>query len=109
MDGETSLELSDVRTVEQMPISRSCIARKEDIKSWPHLVDVLITELEVDEITLIIGLQEKPTISFKTNWDTYSLCIISCLGQFLSHISPLPGPLPDQCCCAVCRNCSSFK
>ena len=38
MDGETSLELSDVRTVEQMPISRSCIARKEDIKSWPHLV-----------------------------------------------------------------------
>ena len=50
-----------------------------------------------------------PTISFKTNWDTYSLCIISCVVQFLSHISPLAGPLPDQCCCAVYRNCSSFK
>ena len=66
MDGETSLELSDVRTVEQMPISRSCIARTEDIKSWPHLVDVPITELEVDKITLIIGLQEKPSIFFAT-------------------------------------------
>ena len=59
IDEETSLELSNVQTVEQMPISRSCIARKEDIKSWPHLVNVPITELEVDEITLIIGLQEK--------------------------------------------------
>ena len=70
MDGETSLELSDVRTVEQMPISRSCIARKEDIRSWPHLVDVLITELEVDEITLIIGLQEKPSIFLPLEYRT---------------------------------------
>ena len=70
IDGETSLELSNVRTVEQMPISRSCIARKEDIKSWPHLVDVPITELEVDEITLIIGLQEKPSIFLPLEYRT---------------------------------------
>ena len=70
MDGETSLELSNVRTVEQMPISRSCIARKEDIKSWPHLVDVPITELPVDEITLIIGLQEKPSIFLPLEYRT---------------------------------------
>ena len=70
MDGETSLELSNVRTVEQMPISRSCIAQKEDIKSWPHLVDVPITELQVDEITLIIGLQEKPSICLPLEYRT---------------------------------------
>ena len=69
-DVEISLELSDVRTAEQMPISRSCIARKEVIKSWPHLVDVPISELEVDEITLIIGLQEKPSIFLPLEYRT---------------------------------------
>ena len=62
MDGETSLELSNVRTVEKMPIAGSCIARKEDIKSWPHLNGVPITELDVNEVTLVIGLQERPSI-----------------------------------------------
>ena len=70
VDERTSLELSNVRTVQQMPISRSCIARKEDVKNWPHLGDVPITEIEVDEITLVIGLQEKPSILLQLEYHT---------------------------------------
>ena len=62
--------LLSYQPAEQMPNSRSCIARKEVIKSWPHLVDVPISELEVDEITLIIGLQEKPSIFLPLEYRT---------------------------------------
>ena len=34
-------------------------------------------------------------ISFKTDWDTYSLCIIVWLVQFRCHISPLPSQAPS--------------
>ena len=102
MDGETSLELSDVRTVEQMPISRSCIARKEDIKSWPHLVDVPITELEVDEITLIIGLQEKPSIflplEYRTGGENDPVAIRYSLGWTV--VGPI-GKGKDEACYAT--------
>ena len=36
----------------------------------PHLVNVPITELEVDEIILIIGLQEKPVIFLSLEYRT---------------------------------------
>ena len=41
------------------------------------------------------------TISFKTNWDTYSLRIISCLVQVLSHnfSPPRPPPRSMLLCC----------
>ena len=102
MDGETSLELSDVRTVEQMTISSSCIARKEDIKSWPHLVDVPITELEVDEITLIIGLQEKPSIflplEYRTGSENDPVAIRYSLGWAV--VGPI-GKRKDEACYAT--------
>ena len=40
MDESVSVELSNMRTVEHMPISESCIARKEDVEKWPHLCDI---------------------------------------------------------------------
>ena len=40
MDESVSVELPNVRTVKYMPISESCIAKKEDLENWPHLSDI---------------------------------------------------------------------
>ena len=45
MDNRTSVDLSNVRTVNEIPISGSCIAKREDVKSWPHLNGVGLHEL----------------------------------------------------------------
>ena len=60
LDGETLIELSNVRTVDQMPISEACVAKKGDVRSWSHLRDLLLQELETREVMLVIGLQENP-------------------------------------------------
>ena len=39
-----------------------------------------------------LSSRSQATIIFKTDWDTYSLLIISWFVHFLSHISPLPSP-----------------
>ena len=62
MDDKISVELPNVRTVDQMPISESCIAKKGDIHKWPHLRDVPLQELETGEVMLVIGLQDKPAL-----------------------------------------------
>ena len=51
----------------------------------------------INEIALLVYF----TISFKTNWDTYSLRIISCLVQVLSHnfSPPRPPPRSMLLCC----------
>lgn len=36
MDESVVVELPSVKTVAQMPISRSCIPRKGDLARWPH-------------------------------------------------------------------------
>jgi hypothetical protein len=58
LDGETLIELSNVRTVNQMPISEACIAKKGDVRSWSHLRDLPLQVLETREVLLVIGLQE---------------------------------------------------
>ena len=40
VDETMSVELSNVRTVKQMPISIDCIAKKGDLNTWPHLCDI---------------------------------------------------------------------
>ena len=51
----------------------------------------------------------EPPYKTDCNWDTNIYAIITCFVQFLFRISPLSGPFPDQCYCAVRRNCSSLK
>ncbi len=46
MDDEISVKLSDIRTVDQMAISETCIAKKEDLKKLPHLCDLPMHELD---------------------------------------------------------------
>lgn len=57
-----SEELLNVRTVEQIPVSVSCIPKREDILNWSHLRDVDLPELSASDVGLIIGLKEKPSL-----------------------------------------------
>ena len=62
LDGSTAVELTKVKTVKQMPVSKGCIAKKMDLKKWPHLQDIEIPELNDDEVMLLIGLKEQPRL-----------------------------------------------
>ena len=63
MDNKVSEELTNVRTVEQIPMSSTCIPRKDYISNWPHLRDVELLESSVSDVGLIIGLKETPTLT----------------------------------------------
>ena len=60
IDGSFSIELSNVHTVNKMSIPQSCVAKKKDIVSWPHLQDIGLHDLNDVDIMLVIGLQERP-------------------------------------------------
>ena len=62
MDESVSVELSNVRTVNYMPISESCIAKKEDLENWPHLSDIELQQLDIGGVILVIGLKEKANL-----------------------------------------------
>ena len=49
IDNEASVDLSNVGTVTEIPISGSCIAKREDVRSWPHLNDIDLHELKVGD------------------------------------------------------------
>lgn len=62
MDESIVVELPGVRTVAQMPIFRSCIPRKGDLARWPHLQGIHIPAVRDTEVSLLIGLKEKPSL-----------------------------------------------
>ena len=62
LDGSTAVELSKVKTVKQMPVSKGCIPKKIDLERWPHLKDIEIPELADGEVLLLIGLKERPRL-----------------------------------------------
>lgn len=62
MDESVSVEMSNVRTVKYMPISESCIAKKEDLEHWPHLCGIELQQLDIGGVMLVIGLKEKPNL-----------------------------------------------
>ena len=46
LDGSTEVELKQVKTVKEIPISKSCVPKQVDLNKWPHLRDVCVPELE---------------------------------------------------------------
>ena len=84
MDETVSVELSNVRTVKQMPLSSDCIAKKGDLTRWPHLFDIELQELEVEEVMLVIGLKEKPNLflplEYKAGGEDEPAAVIYSLG-----------------------------
>ena len=70
MDEAMLVELSNVRTVKQMPISSDCIAKKGDLRKVPHLCDIELQELEVGKVMLVVGLKEKPNLFLPLEYTT---------------------------------------
>ncbi|XP_022790440.1 LOW QUALITY PROTEIN: uncharacterized protein LOC111329941 [Stylophora pistillata] len=60
LDESVTVELLNVKTFNDMPISISCIAKTEDLTWRPHLRDIDIPVLEYGEVLLLIGLKENP-------------------------------------------------
>ena len=58
MNESVIVELSNVRTVNNMPISTSCIVKTEDLARRPHLRDIDIPVIETGDVMLLIGLKE---------------------------------------------------
>ena len=45
-----------------MPITESCITKKEDLKHWPHLHDVELQQLDIGSVMLVVGLKDNPSL-----------------------------------------------
>ena len=102
MDETVSVELSNVRTVKQMPISSDCIAKKGDLNRWPHLYDIELQESEVGEVMLVIGLNEKPNLflplEYKAGGEDEPLAVRYSLGWTVT--GPVGGQKDDPKCSA---------
>lgn len=102
MDETMSLELANVRTVKQMTISSDCIAKKGDLKKWPHLREIELWELEDGEVLLMVGLEEKPNLFFlleyKAGREDEPVEVRYSLGWTL--IAPVGGQKDDPNCSA---------
>ena len=102
MDETVSVELSNVRTVKQMPLSSDCIAKKGDLTRWPHLCDIELQELEVGEVMLVIGLKEKPNLflplEYKAGGEDEPVAVRYSLGWTV--IGPVGGQKDDPNCSA---------
>ena len=100
MDNKVSEELTNVRTVEQIPVSSTCIPRKDDISNWPHLRDVELLESSVSDVGLIIGLKEKPTLFIplecRSGGDSEPVAVRYSLGWTV--MGPLSGTRVDDRC-----------
>ena len=98
--GGRVVELTNVRTVEQIPVSSTCIPRKDDISNWPHLRDVELLESSVSDVGLIIGLQEKPTLFIplegRSGGDSEPVAVRYSLGWTV--MGPLSGTRVDEHC-----------
>ena len=62
MDESTVIELPNVKTVKGMPISPSCIPKRDDLSKWSHLDRIDIPELKKGEVMLLIGVKERPSL-----------------------------------------------
>lgn len=61
LDGTTTVELPNVKTVKSMSVSKDCIPRQTDLERWQHLQDIKIPEIKGD-VLLLIGLKENPRL-----------------------------------------------
>ncbi|PFX13875.1 hypothetical protein AWC38_SpisGene22013 [Stylophora pistillata] len=94
MDEIVFVDLPNVRTVKQMPISIHCIVKKGDITRWSHLCDIKLQELEVEEVMLVIGLKERPSLflpqEYKAGGEDERVAVRYSLGWTVI------GPVHDQ-------------
>lgn len=84
LDEATAVELLNVKTVNQMPISPSCIPQQEDLNKWSHLCGLHVPVLKNKEVVLLIGVKERPSmflpLEYKMDGDTEPIAIRYSLG-----------------------------
>ena len=95
IDDSVEVELCNVKTVVNVPISTSCIAlQREDLVRWTHLHGIDIPSIEDGEVSLLIGLKERPTLflllELKTGGDNEPIAIQYSLGWTVM------GPMGNQ-------------
>ena len=56
------VEILKIKTVNQMPISPSCVAKQEDLNRWPYLRGLEMLDLDRAEMMLLIGVKECPNL-----------------------------------------------
>ena len=64
------VEIPKVKTVNQMPISPSCVAKQEDLNRWPHLRGLEMPDLDNAEVMLLIGVTECPNLFVPLDYKT---------------------------------------
>ena len=98
LDGSTEVELKQVKTVKEIPISKSCVPKQVDLNKWSHLPDVCVPELEDKSIELLIGLKEKPRLFFplecKESSDGEPIAVRYSLGWTV--MGPIGGEKEDD-------------
>ena len=62
MDESMLVELPSVKTVAQVPISRSYILGKVDLARWPRFQGIGITAVRDTDVLLVIGPKKKPSL-----------------------------------------------
>ena len=101
IDDSVEVELRDVKNVVNMPISTSCIAKREDLVRWPHLRGIDISSIGDREVSLLIGLKVRPSLflplELKTGGDNEPIALRCSLGWAVM------GPVGEQ---KGDRNCS---
>ena len=103
IDDSVEVELCNAKTVVNMPISTSCIAsQREDLVHWTHLHGIHIFSIEDGEVSLLIGLKERPTLflllELKTGGDNEPIAIQYSLG---STVMGLMGNQKEDHDCSV--------
>ena len=92
MDEAFAVEIPRVKTVKQMPISPSCVAKQSDLERLPHLRGLQIPELKDTEV-MLIGIKERPNLfvplEVKTGGDGDPIAIKYSLGW--TAIAPMCG------------------
>jgi hypothetical protein len=82
-----------------MPISEACIAKKGDVRSWSHLRDLPLQELETREVMLVIGLQENSSmflpLEYRSGEESHPVAIRYSLGWTV--IGPVGEKMDGMC------------
>ena len=66
LDDTHLFSLSDVLSRSQLNVGLNSLAVQEDLSHWPHLRDLLIPDVNIDDVHLLIG-QDAPSIMIPTD------------------------------------------
>lgn len=56
LDGEETVDISRLWTVNRLPVSKRCIPTTRDVSRWSHLHGLEFPELKDQNVTMIIGI-----------------------------------------------------